>query len=302
MKLWSCLWQWSPQTIREKAKEKSRIWRLSTLPFAGINEACLLSGFYGSVKCQVPGSPPWQEHAASLSLPSHFLFLYLSPHLSPIFSFQTTIYHWASECTFEMFFTPGAVISTGSNTSVAFLELLHLCTHTFTIAEVTAYRRKLSKLLQLRGSLGLCSQAGTKLCMSAGITVAKLMNAPGLDWPSLVLGNYLALLWAPCSSKNYSWIICRYCKNSVGWKVAWTQLFHQTLINCNCSSRKSSKCLQEIWVWDRIWRAAEPCALKLTKILLVSLDGRWVLLLPYSNGSWPWSKAFFGSSFARRKI
>lgn len=30
------------------------------------------------------------------------------------------------------------------------------------------------------------------------------MVAPGLDWPGGVLGNYLALLWAPCSSKNYS--------------------------------------------------------------------------------------------------
>lgn len=239
--------------------------------------------------------------------PILYSLLYLSAHLSPVFSLQITIHQQASECSLEMFFTPGAVISTHgliirSNTSVAFLELLHVGTQTFTIAEVIAYRRKLSILLQLRGSLGLCSQAGTKLCMSAGITVAKLTNAPGLNWPSLVLGNYLALLWAPCSSKNYSSIICRSCKNFVGWKVAWTQLSHMTLIHWSCSSRKSSKSLQEIWLQDRMCRAAESCALKLKKFQLVSLDRRWVRLLNHSNSSWPWSKAFFVSSFARRKI
>lgn len=136
----------------------------------------------------------------------------------PIFLLSfLSIHRRASEWNLEMFFTPGAVISTRgliirSSTPVAFLELLQ----TFTIGEVIAYRRKLSRLLQLRGSLGLSSQAGTKLCVSAGITVAKLTNAPGLDRPSLVLGNYLASLWAPCSSKNYSWIICRSCKNFVG--------------------------------------------------------------------------------------
>lgn len=303
MKLWSCLWQWSPQTTKGKAKEKSRIWRLSTLPFAGINEACLLSGFYGSVKCQVPGSPPWQERAVSLPLLSCILLLYVNPHLSPVFPLQTTIHWRASEWSLEMFFTPGAVISTRgliirSSTPVAFLELLQ----TFTIGEVIAYRRKLSRLLQLRGSLGLSSQAGTKLCMSAGITVAKLTNAPGLDWPSLVLGNYLASLWAPCSSKNYSWIICRSWKNFVGWKVAWTQLSHMTLIHWSCSSRKSSRSLQEIWLWDRMCRAAGPCALKLKQFQLVSSDRRWVWLLTLSNSRWLWSKAFFGSSFARRNV
>lgn len=154
MKLWSCLWQWSSQTVRGKAKEKSRIWRLSTLPFAGINEACLLSGFYGSVKCQVPGSPPWQECA--VSPPILYSLLYFSPHLSPVFSLQTTIHWWASECSLEMFLTPGAVISTHgllirSNTSVAFLELLHLGTQTFTTAAVIAVQTSAAQ--RFRGSM-----------------------------------------------------------------------------------------------------------------------------------------------------
>lgn len=166
--------------------------------------------FYSFLKCQVSPWLSWQKHAVSLFPTLHPVPIPPCPHLSPDFSLPNPIHWW----TFEVF-TLGTEISMNGLifrstifTAVAFLVPLHLngisSMQAITIAGVIVYRRKLFRLLQLWGSLDLCSQAGTKLCTSAGITVAKLMAASGLDWPALVLGNYLASLWAPCPSENYS--------------------------------------------------------------------------------------------------
>lgn len=170
--------------------------------------------FYSFLKCQMPPRLSWQKHIINLPPPIHPLYLsvfipLLTFHSNPLSTDGTLnvvskhFSHWGlqfSQMDSLLGVThhygciiPGVVTLNGVSS-----------TQTITIVKMTAYRRKLFRPLQLRGSLALCSQAGTTLCVSAGITMAKLMDSPGLDWPGLVLGNYLALLWAPCSSKKYS--------------------------------------------------------------------------------------------------